>query len=175
MRSKNVGSRQKAAEPGSSNWWWSAIFNGMSLSHHCSQVPVGVRGTRAENAGHDIVAILKLPKCCCSRSRSSGAVISSLTSWDTSRPTLPMLCTSSRHRLISSRYIHHSNSGIQGRQDRPPPDTPAPQLQIKFPDCHKRQPEPGPAHHHLAETHLSCNLVWHRPYLPSSCNYRALL
>lgn len=110
-----------------------------------------------------------------SRSRSSGAVISSLTSWDTSRPTLPMLCTSSRHRLISSRYIHHSNSGIQGRQHRPPPDTPAPQLQIKFPDCHKRQPEPGPAHHHLAETHLSCNLVWHRPYLPSSCNYRALL
>ena len=138
-----------------------AIFNGMSLSHHCSQVPVGTQGTRAGNSRHDI-AILRLLLLLQKlelehRSGNIGA-----TSPDTSRPTLPM-CTSSRPSRQAPDIVQIHSGSNSGRQPRPRLMTPgcspsrqiqaqpAPQLQIEFPDSVTCANQPAPAHHHLAE------------------------
>ena len=113
---------------------------------------------------------------CCSRSwrRSIGAVIS-----DTSRPSLPM-CTSSRpsrQGLISSRY----SAANSGREPRPRLLTPPPHPTYSSgPNCRSNFQtvtcaNPARLPRTIWPGHLSCNLVWRCPYLPSSCNYRAIL
>ena len=85
----------------------------MSLSHHCSQVPVGTQGTRAVggNSRHDIAILrlfLLLQKL--HRSGNIGA-----TSPDTSRPNLPMCSSSRPSRQADILQILEANSGREPR------------------------------------------------------------
>ena len=109
----------------------------MSLSHHCSQVPVGTQGTRAGNSRHDIASSFRLEVLQkLEEEQRSGNI--GATSPDTSRPNLPMCSSSrpSRQALISSRYFKPippdtSSQFWEGAQT-PPPDTPSSQ---QSPNC----------------------------------------
>ena len=147
--------KQKAARSREVPIGGRAIFNGMSLSHHCSQLCLweakeqeqGIQGMTLRG----ILRLLLLQKLEEHRSGNIGA-----TSPDTSRPTLPM-CTSSRPSRQAPDIVQIHSGSNSGREPRPRLMTPiqadpgaAPQLQIEFPDSVTCANQPAPAHHHLA-------------------------
>ena len=133
----------------------------MSLSHHCSQVPVGTQGTRAVggNSRHDIAILrlfLLLQKL--HRSGNIGA-----TSPDTSRPNLPMCSSSRPSRQADILQILEANSG---REPRPRLLTPPHPTRAPIADRISRLshvPTRRLPRTIWSGSHLSCNLVWRCP------------
>ena len=147
------------------------IFNGMSLSHHCSQVAVGTQGTRAGNSRHHDIAILRLLLQKLEEEHQSGN-IGHLKAHPPHVHQLPPVTSGADIPQI----LQEANSG---REPRPRLLTPIPRTALapiadrisRLSHVPTRPACPGP----FGRSHLSCNLVWRCPYLPSSCNYRAIL
>ena len=123
------------------------IFNGMSLSHHCSQVAVGTQGTRAGNSRHDI-AILRLLLQKLEEEHRSGNIGHLKARPPHVHQLPPVTSGADILQILGSQFW-------EGAQTSPPDTTSPshvqlwPQLQIEFPDCHMCQPGP-PAQDHLA-------------------------